>query len=57
MKKKQKYIHNTSVYRQNFYLWMFISQEGLWDEAREFLKENMDIPTPFEPERKNICNQ
>lgn len=57
MKKKHKYIHNTNIYRQNFYLWMFISQEGLWDEAREFLRENMDTPIPFEPEGETICNK
>ncbi len=36
--------------RETFYMWMFITQEGLWEEAREFLEENMDIPLPFEDE-------
>lgn len=40
------------VYRQNFYLWMFISQEGLWSEAKEFVDENMETPMPFESEIK-----
>ena len=39
---------DTMMRRQNFYLWMFISQEGLFEEAKEFLAENMDEPTPFE---------
>lgn len=29
---------------ENFCLWMLISQEGLLDEAREFMREYMDIP-------------
>ena len=41
------------MYRQNFYLWIFISLEGLWSEAKEFLEENMDTPIPFESEIKN----
>ena len=48
MRKKRKNIRNVNAYRQLFYLWMFISQEGLWDEAREFIEENMDTPIPFE---------
>ena len=46
--KKHKDFQDTNVYRQNFYLWMFISQEGLWEEAREFVLENMDTPASFE---------
>ena len=34
--------------REAFYLWMFIAQEGLLEEAREFMEENMDHPVPFE---------
>lgn len=34
--------------REAFYLWMFIAQEGLLEEAREFLEENMCHPVPFE---------
>lgn len=49
---KHKALQDISMYRQNFYLWMFIAQEGLWDDATEFLKENMDIPTPLEPKEK-----
>jgi hypothetical protein len=34
--------------RELFNLWIFIANEGLQEEAREFLKENMDEPSPFE---------
>lgn len=56
MAKKPKALQNSSLYRQNFYLWMFISREGLWNEAKEFLEENMDDPIPFESEMKKTCN-
>lgn len=48
MKKKHKSLQDINMYRQNFYLWMFISREGLWEEAKEFLEENMDTPSPLE---------
>lgn len=34
---------------ESYYLWMFISAQGLWEEAREFLEDNMNEPIPFEP--------
>lgn len=34
--------------RESFYLWMFIAQEGLLTEAREFMEENMAHPAPSE---------
>ena len=34
--------------RELFYLWVFIGQEGAWDEAREFVDEHTMVPTPFE---------
>lgn len=34
--------------RQIFYLWEFLAGEGLSQEAREYLEEHMDEPTPFE---------
>lgn len=34
--------------REAFYLWMFIAQEGLLEEAREFMEENMGHRVPFE---------
>lgn len=36
--------------REAFYLSIFVAQEGLWDEAQEFLNDNMDDPIPFELE-------
>ena len=36
--------------RESYYLWMFISSQGLWEEAHEFLEDNMDEPMLFEPE-------
>lgn len=36
--------------REAFYLWMFIAQEGLLEEAREFMEENMGHPVPSEYE-------
>lgn len=27
--------------KENFYLWMFIAQEGLFEEASDFIFENM----------------
>lgn len=27
--------------KENFYLWMFIAQEGLFEEARDYIFENM----------------
>jgi hypothetical protein len=35
---------------------MFISQEGLWSEAKEFVEENMQTPMPFESNIKTRCN-
>lgn len=32
---------------ENFCLWMLISQEGLLDEAREFMREYMDMTELF----------
>jgi hypothetical protein len=29
---------------------MFISSQGLWEEAHEFLEDNMDEPMLFEPD-------
>lgn len=36
--------------RESYYLWMFISAHGLWEEAREFLEDNMDEPMLLEPD-------
>lgn len=34
--------------RESFYLWMFIAQEGLLEEARVFMEENTGHPVPSE---------
>ena len=36
--------------REAFYLSIFLAQEGLWNEAQEFLNDNKDNPIPFELE-------
>lgn len=45
---ERKYMDQRWRNRELFYLWMFIANEGLQEEAREYLKENMDEPVPFE---------
>ena len=37
-----------NLYREHFLLWMFLSREGLWEEAREFLHDNEEEPVPLE---------
>ena len=34
----QFHIHHLT--KENFYLWMFVSQNDLWEEAKEFLRDN-----------------
>lgn len=36
--------------RQLYYIWIFLSQEGLYEDADAFVKDHMDEPTPFEDE-------
>lgn len=36
--------------RELFYLWMFLSSEGLYEEAREYVEDNKDEEVPFEEE-------
>ena len=33
--------------RDNFLLWMFIAQEGYFEEGFDFVKENRSNPSPF----------
>ena len=35
-----------NLYREHFLIWMFLSQEGLWEEAREFLRDNEEEQFP-----------
>ena len=37
-----------AISRMNFYLWMFVAQEGEFEEAFEFVTERQQAPTPFE---------
>ena len=34
--------------RELFYLWMLLAQEGLLDEAADFMEAHRKEPTPFE---------
>ena len=34
--------------RQLFYLWTYMIQQEIWEEAIEFLDEHRDDPTPFD---------
>ena len=37
-----------AVSRMNFYLWMFIAQEGCYEEAEAFVSSRQRDPSPFE---------
>ncbi len=37
-----------AVSRMNFYLWMYLAQEGEFEEAYEFVQEKQHNPSPFE---------
>ena len=30
------------------YTWMFLIEEGIWEQADEYVRDHMDEPTPFE---------
>jgi hypothetical protein len=32
------------------YTWMFLIEEGIWEQADEYVRDHMDEPTPFEDE-------
>ena len=34
--------------RTNFYLWMYVAQEGLFGEAHEFVREKLEESLPLE---------
>ncbi len=36
--------------RKLHYAWLYMAQEGIWEEAEEFIREHMDDPVPFEDE-------
>lgn len=37
-----------AVSRMNFYLWMYLAQEEMFDDAFAFVKEKQHVPSPFE---------
>ena len=37
-----------AVSRMNFYLWMYLAQEGDFEEAFDFVQERQRNPSPFE---------
>lgn len=37
-----------AISRMNFYLWMYLAQEGEFEEALEFVREKQQNPSPFE---------
>ena len=34
--------------RINYYLWLYLAQERRFFEARDFVRKNIDYPTPFD---------
>ena len=45
-KQVQDYVRKLK--REVFYLWIFLTEQGLWEDAREFMEENRNEPAPFE---------
>jgi len=37
-----------AISRTNFYLWMYLAQEGIFDDAHEFLRDKLESPLPVE---------
>ena len=37
-----------AVSRMNFYLWMYLAQEGIFEEAHDFIRGKLEEPLPFE---------
>lgn len=37
-----------TVSRMNFYLWMYLAQEGEFEDALEFVQSKQKAPSPFE---------
>lgn len=49
--------HVLSTSRTNFYLWMYLAQEGYYEDALEFVKSRQGDPTPFDGLFKIQCCQ
>lgn len=39
---------NQTLCRQLFLMWLFVSQEGVLDEARDFIFDHINDPFPFD---------
>ena len=37
-----------AISRMNFYLWMYLAQEGEFEDAFDFVREKQREPSPFE---------
>lgn len=46
--------HVSRLCRELFFVWAFLAQEGLLDEALEFLKEHGNDPAPFDLMRQSL---
>ncbi len=46
MEKLQSAIQTVS--QMNFYLWMYLAQEGIFEEAHDFVREKLKEPLPFD---------
>ena len=49
-------VYTTNMHRELFYAWCFLAQEGLLDEALEYMGEHMGIPTPLE-QAERLCER
>ena len=49
--------HVLATSRMNFYLWLYLAQEGCYEEALEFVKNRQGDPTPFDGLFKVQCCQ
>lgn len=38
-----------SLQRQLFQMWLYVAQEGVLDEARDFIFDHINDPFPFDP--------
>ena len=39
---------NSQLRKELFYLWTFIAQQDIWEDALDFLEEHNDLDIPFE---------
>ena len=48
--ERQQREENELLHKQTPEAWMYLAQEGLYEDADAFVKNHMDEPTPFEDE-------